>query len=206
MKKAILVTMTALALAALLPATASAQATGTMAVDVNLPEIVILYYYNSLTFNVDATSLVSRSGAISLGTPTFTTFTPPALVFSDPEVGGTLGDLSNVGVTLTNAWGVRALTSNGTVDVSFTGPGTLDNRDATDPTVLYSQMEVKDVTVNVTSGATDIATGTDTATINIPSPGLATATLGNLGFTLDMSDVSASGDYIGSFTIEASAP
>ncbi len=202
MKKAILVTMTALALAALLPATASAQATanGTMAVDINLPNLIILYYYSDVTVNIDATDLVNGTGGVDLGDVTGTGGLTADLGITNPTLDSPLSNLSDVTLTLENAWAVRSLSTTGNVSVS------LQSDQASLPGASGS-IGINDVTVIDADSNSVTSTGpTTAASISIQSPGLVNAAVGDFAMGLDLTSTRSSGTYGGTFTIVASAP
>lgn len=204
MRKAILVTLVALAVAALLPATASAQATatGTMALDIRLPNIVILYYYSNVRVDIAANDLFSgNENEVDVGAYGPGSGLSPDLAFTVPGVdSGGNPDLSNVALTLNNSWAVRALSTSGNVTVAFSADSA--SLSGGSGTIGIASVGIDSTNAGAPGSSSDpVATP---AQITFASPGLASYEMGDLLMGLDLSTAGSTGSYTGSFTITAS--
>lgn len=173
---------------------AQAQAIGQTAVSINFPDIVILNYFSDLTLNFTA-------GAITAETPVDEGSASPsadlaATASFDANVDGTTGGPtipSTVAVTISNAWAIRGISTDGDITVA----GTLDTASATSGTSTATASAL-----TVQSGALGPA-----ASISVPAPGFATRTRGDVVFSLDISGVTTAETHTGmQYTISASAP
>ncbi|MDX1735981.1 MAG: hypothetical protein R3228_16515 [Halioglobus sp.] len=150
-------------LAATLNSPASNAATGSVAVDIDFPPLVVLYYFPNIDITVDPDDLedallgntsnshLSSCTRGSAGSVTEleceTTADPQALSTSTGVAGGTItynADINSdttvstavdgtVSFSLENAWAVRALASGLTASVSLSGSGDFSN-EAISPT------------------------------------------------------------------------
>ena len=139
-------------LAALAHVPASHAATGTTAVDITFPPLVILYYFNNIDVTMDAAdleTLVLNGNATELagcasstgvganlecasttdpkaisgaGTITGTSISYSAAVEADAPAVNDLGSTA-ITVTLENAWAVRALATSLTASIAVSGTG-----------------------------------------------------------------------------------
>ena len=175
-----------------------AAVSGTTAVTVNAPDIIILHYYSALTLDFAA-----LNEALDEGTPTLGT---PALAANVSFAGGLTATVNStyetagvMTVTVTDAWGVRALTNLGNVTVT----GVLDTAAATNTaasTVTLGALEIGDSTsTTYNAGATGI---------QFVAPGMAKAGayIGDVRFTLDISGATLPGAHTGAqYTLTATA-
>ncbi len=151
------------ALAATLNSPASTAATGSVAVDITFPPLVVLYYYPNIDITVDPDDLedaiLSNASNAHLSSCTQgtsgsvtelqceTSADPTALSSATGVSGGTITYNANitgdptvstavdgtVSVSLENSWAVRALASGLTASVALSGSGDFSN-EAISPT------------------------------------------------------------------------
>ena len=159
---------------ALLPATSTQAATATTTVEINFPQILILYTFDQIDLAVDAAGLAD---AITTGTTACsgdycsdqgtsdlsgTLLNLDGADVLDADIGTGVGSLPGpVNITIQNAFGVRALGYSG-----------------------YSANAAKTGTANAAFGNPTVTTPGYT--------GLSLST-GNLSFTIDLSQLSGSG-------------
>jgi hypothetical protein len=140
MKKVLIALTAIVALVALTPSTASAQATGDVDVAITVNGIVILYYYDDVSINIPSSEMALILGLTgdSIADTTFGTvdaaYGGSALSVDPgtPPTGGNPTLPGTVPLTITNAWAVRGLmTTASSVDVTVStlvatldGPGT----------------------------------------------------------------------------------
>lgn len=165
-------------------AASAASVSGSTNFRVTMPEVLVLYHWDDahLTLTADNGTIsgvnVTDSTALTSTTKTMSdaTFTSAAAPFVKSD---------SIDITLENAWAVRSISS-GSVNLALTNPNaTLKN--------------VNDNTVTMTTSAAVLtttatgATNSGTATVGLPSKW--TPTLGNIEFTLDLSQATKAGDY-----------
>jgi len=197
MKKVLIALTAAVALVALIPSTASAQATGDVDVDITVNGIVILYYYDNISVNIPSAAMAQLMGASATSSIADTTwgggfavdaaYGAGALTVDDGAPTNSALTLPNaVPFTIQNAWAVRGLLAAGsTVTVSVTNP-----------VALLGGGAAGDIGVSATA-----CSGTCTGL----TPTLATPAVGDVGMTLDFTTVNTPGNFAAApaFTIEA---
>ena len=192
MKRLLIGVTLALALVAVLPRAASAQATGATDIDITLEGVIILHYFGEVDVTIDAAAMAAFLGigpdideGASGGTAT--------LVGTDFEVDlnivptDPVNDPASANLVLQNAWAVRALSTPGT-DVGVTGSVT------------------GNPLLHVGGGGESIDIGSATATpASFASPGLVSPQYGDVTLALDFTNATAAGTYNngGEYTLTA---
>jgi hypothetical protein len=186
--------------------TASAQATGTTDLTVSIPDLVILYYYDTVSVSIDAEALAALAGdtvfanpeldeilAVTGGTTSASALESSGDLTADLAISPTSTGLSNATLTLQNAWAVRGLSSfSYEAGIALGATPNLTNGG--------SVIGVSNPAINVGGGSYG------TSNVNVPVSGLGTPTNGNVQLTLDLSTVTLSGDHssTGTYTITVS--
>lgn len=142
MKKVLIALTAVLALVALTPSMASAQASGSVDVDITVNGIVILYYYDNISINIPSSQMAAILGATAAGgfgsgadsswiAPIDATGgSPTTLTVNNGAPANSATAVSAVALTIQNAWAVRGLAASGvTVDVTVP-PGFATTLDA----------------------------------------------------------------------------
>jgi len=192
MKKLFIGVGLALALVAVMPRAASAQATGATDIDITLEGIIILHYFGEVDVTIDSASMAAFLGigpafdeGASGGTATLvgTDFDVDLnIVPTDPN-----NDPASANLVLRNAWAVRALSTPGT-DVGVTG------------SVTGSPL------AHVGGGGESIDISSATASpASFASPGLVSPQYGDVTLALDFTNATAAGIYNngGEYTLTA---
>lgn len=175
---------------ALVAPTATAQATGNMNVSVDIPSLVILWYYGDVNVDISAADLAgvlvsgaSGNAAVNLGAaldqPAFT---------PDLAINPTLdGDPTSVGLELRNTWAVLSIGrgGGGGTEVSVT----LTNDTLTGP--VGNTLTLANVRAQSPSS------GGAGSTINFPPTGFTGRETGDVLVDLDLSQASVEGAYTG---------
>lgn len=173
--------------AALVPATARAQAVGATDVDINLPNIVVLHYFSNVDITINAATLEAFLGyganTVDEGTKAASNSFSPNVDISSSLTAPT-GDPSAANLVLSNAWAVRALGGAGSsIQIAIANTdNTLTN--ATGGSITVSA-------VGVQTGGGGFA-GTQT----FAPTGLSTPKVGDVRLTLNMASAVRSGDYL----------
>ena len=161
-------------------------ASGNTTLSVTLNELVILYYYDNISFEISAADLVKylESGAdandaiqeTSGGNDLGTVSLAAGEISGDVTMTPTISSLTDIEVTIDNAWAVRSIDADGALvaSVAVSAP-TLTNADGG------------------TIGLSITGSGTNDAT---PASGL-TLQAGDIVFNMDVSNADRSGDYTG---------
>lgn len=164
-------------------------ASGQTSVTVTFPEIVVLHYRSELTINFTGDSnlgIDESSASISV---------PLAPVNGDGTINASGTTSTSIAVEVQNMWAVRGITNNGEIEVSAqidTGTATATGGSE----VVMSSLLAKS---GLTSGGTIDVTSTGLAPAN--------AVYGGITFSLDISNVTETGDHTGmEYTITATAP
>mgnify|MGYP003572843446 CR=1 FL=1 len=176
-----------------------AAVSGTTAVAVQAPNIIILHYYNTLTLTfsdlneaVDEGTATPAAQALA-ATVTFAGgMTAAGLSNSTYEgLGGTMA------VTVTDAWAVRAIASAG-ANINVTG--VLDTANATLNTSTISLSNLQ-----VASGGACVAAATG-VTFTPPGMAKASARMGDVCFDMDISSATEAGLHTGAqYTLTATS-
>jgi hypothetical protein len=181
--------------------TASAQATasGQTTIGVDLPNIVVLHYFSSVTVDIDTTDLtaflnftgLTATNGINEGSATPTadnTFTADLAI--SPDAPGTSPTAAVL--TLQNAWAVRSISSGANTELAVVvDTATMSNGG--------DSIAISAATVDSTNNA-----GVAAATIEFPTPGLVNPETGEVALTLDLTNATTSGPYTGGqFTLTA---
>ena len=125
MKKLLIGVGLALALIAMMPRAASAQATGATDIDITLEGIIVLHYFSAVQVTIDSADMATFLGigpAVDEGSSGGTA----TLVGTDFDIDlnivptDPVNDPTSANLVLRNAWAVRALSAPGT-DIGVTG-------------------------------------------------------------------------------------
>jgi hypothetical protein len=175
---------------------AQAQAVGDTDISIDFPNIIILYYIDTLTLTFDAGTITAES-AVDEGPAADTAGIDDVTATFDLGVDGTTGTTNplpaSVPVLLQNAWAVRGITDSGDIDIDIT----IASADAVNGSSTATMSAA-----TVTGGGIGPSAG-----ITIPSPGFGTPTIGDVNFSLDVSGVTTAQTHTGmTYTITASAP
>jgi hypothetical protein len=161
-------------------------ASGTTTLSVTLNELVILYYYDDISFEISAADLVDyleptvdgndaieeTAGGNDLGVVSLAA----GAISDDATMTPTVATLTDIEVTIANAWAVRSIDADGALVAAVTVFGaTLTNAGGG------------------TIGLSVTGSGTNDAT---PTSGLTLQT-GDIVFDMDMSSADRSGAYTG---------
>jgi hypothetical protein len=161
-------------------------ASGTTTLSVTLNELVILYYYDNISFEISAADLVKylepgadandaieeTAGGNDLGTVSLAS----GEISGDVTMTPTIATLTEIEVTIANAWAVRSIDADGALVAAVTVSGaTLTNPGG------------GTIGLSITGSGTN-----DTA----PTSGLTLQT-GDIVFNMDVSNADRSGDYTG---------
>lgn len=213
MKKLVTICAVALAITFVGAGTASAQVTGTTDIDIDFPNLLVLYYYDAIQVNIDAATLADVLGAtVDTSAGDLTTVQETLGAAINASVGGTdlealanvtgdltTGNLSSIQLDLLGVWGLRGLTGTASVQVNPTTNTALVNG--------TSQIDVSAPQIRLSGAGGWTGAGTD---ISVTTSGLGTLQRGDVQLTLDMSGVTASGNHTsttdGTFVITASRP
>lgn len=173
---------------ALIPSAAYAQTSGATDVTISLPDMVILHYFSAVNVTVDADSLEGHLAYTdgdtvdeTTGTGTTTSLTTDLAITPTAATG----DPSEVNLVLQNAWAVRALGgADSSIEISIANTtSTLTNTNG-------GSLSVSAAGVQVDGG------GFDTTKTFVPT-GLVTPKKGDVQLTLDLTNSTRSGDYVG---------
>jgi len=167
-------------------------ASGQTSVSFNFPNIVILHYISSVTFDVPAAAL--GNGAIDEGSGgTLNSFSSPT-ISGNANVGVTISTaLNGYKGTINNAWAVRGITASGNIQMQIA----VGTQTATNGT---STVTISNLTMSSGSNSG--------AQFNIAAPGFAasSAVYGNVHMDLDFSQVTTTGSHTGAtYTVTATA-
>lgn len=170
--------------AALMSAPAHAAVTGTTDFRVTMPEVLVLYHWDDahLTFSNFEKSQgdeTTRSLTDDLGKADYD-ITGSNLDTTAPNFGS---GSNTVNVSLKNAWAVRSI-ANSTVDLTLA----IDNNTLKNVADNSATMTVSNAQLASTG-----MTGSDSATVTMPSQW--TATTGDINFQLDLSNATKPGQY-----------
>lgn len=184
MKKLLTTSLLLAGLAA--PLHSATAATGLTDVSVNLPNIIILHYLDSvaLTFTATADTAILETDVTGSGALGALTVAGGLTTGSLTAAGVDAIDLSAIPVTITNAYAVRGLSATGEASVS----NAITTTDATKggSTVTLSNP------------------GVSAGTITLGGLGRPNAVFGNVTFDVDLSAATESGNHTGAqYTITA---
>ncbi len=195
-KTSALIGLIALMMISLAPSTLMAQASGNTSVDITLPNIVILHYFSSVSLTVDQIALenflTGGGNSIDEGAVGPIPLTGSPLTGNLAIVPSALtGDPSSVGVTLQNAWAIRSIGTSGNNTTVAIAAGATSLTAGTGETLDLSAFQVSNG-------------GAPAASISFPHPGLVNPELGDVLFTMDLTNATVSGNYSGGdYTITA---
>ena len=180
-----------------------AQAIGSTDIDITLPDIVILHYFGSVSVEITPANMAAFLGLASAVQETVIV-TPLEGFDVNLQMSPTAptGSLDAAVLTLRNAWPVRSLSVGAGNNVGTTSLNIGIDNDTLVHATLGAGTEIilDSATVNANGG------GAGTS-ITFDSPGLFNPQLGDVQLTLDMSDATAAGTYLGGvFTLEATIP
>lgn len=182
--------------------TARAQsASGDTSFTINVPKVVVLHFFQSLTVDVGTAALAQLANSTNGTAPNYNDYDQGAGGSVTASVNGTLleanasltasglnSDLSTVELHINNAWAVRALGS--TVTMTFTAPTLAQGGES----ITVSNGKIGDGTVLGTYGVGSKS--------GIAAQGMGTPITGGVAMTLDLSDV-GDGAYNGTWTVAA---
>lgn len=167
-------------------------ATGTTAMTMDFPNIVILYYPSQLDLVFSAPTGAGID-TVDVGAVNVSTNLGAAPTFN-AAISATGGSLPTTTMTVTvdNVWAVRGISSTGTFDLSIT-LDTATNSAPAGSTVTLSNLQLK-------AGA---STG---ANLTVPNLGFGTPMVGGIVFDADLTGLTQSGQHSGyQYTITAVA-
>jgi hypothetical protein len=171
-----------------------AQAVGDTDISIDFPNIVILHYVDTLTLTFDAGTITAES-VVDEGpsTPTAAGIDDATATFDLGVTGTGANPLpASVPVLLQNAWAVRGISTTGTIDVDIS----IQSADAVNGSSTATMSAA-----TVTGGGQGPA-----ASITIPAPGFVTPTIGDVDFSLDVSNITTAATHTGMiYRIEAMA-
>jgi hypothetical protein len=161
---------------------------------VNVPEVMILHYYDTLTLDFSAAGETINQGGkdfdISWQGGTY----DGGLTESNSALkAGAIASGDKVDITLQNAWAIRGFSNNGKASVSITSTAPRLNKDN------KSYIGLDKFFVGYKGGTTG-------SSVVVPLRGLSAskATSGDVGMTLNFAETTLSGRHSGgSFTLEA---
>ncbi|NKB89656.1 MAG: hypothetical protein GKS06_15675 [Acidobacteria bacterium] len=182
---------------------AAQSASGATAFSISFPNVVVLHYWSQLNMAIstnDLTSLLigNTSGDSDEGTA------PASGTISITDNSGTLEadanisyssatDVSDITLHIQNAWAVRAVGGSGEeVQMSFTA----SSSSLSGPT--GNSIDVNNYFVGASGGSAP-----SSSTYNFTPPGLVNPEVGDIALELDMTDAEESGNYTGSWTLQA---
>jgi hypothetical protein len=153
-------------------------ATGSTDVTINFPNIVILYYPDTLLLTFTASDITDNSAtpidSAALG----------ATAGFDANITSAGTPVTDVAVTISNAYAIRGISSSGAFTVS--GSFTSDTASNGGSDAVGSNLAVSDAA---------------------PSASFATPEVGDITFDLDIQDVTTSGNHTGmTYSITVTAP
>ena len=171
---------------------AQAQAMGSTAISINFPNIVILNYFSDLTLNFTGGVISDADSDEGSASPSADLDTTASF---DANVDGSTGGPTipgTVAVTISNAWAIRGISTDGTITVAAAWDNDTASNGSSD----------------AVGGALTVETGAlSGASIDVPAPGFSTPTKGDVVFDLDISGVTTAQTHTGmQYTITASAP
>jgi hypothetical protein len=173
---------------------ARAQATGDTDISIDFPNIVILYFIDTLTLTFDAGTITPES-TVDEGpsSPVAAGIDDATATFDLGVTGAGVNPLpASVPVLLENAWAVRGISTTGTIDVDIS----IQNATATNGSSTATMSSP-----TVTGGGQG-----PSASITIPAPGFGTPTVGDVNFSLDVSNITTAQTHTGMiYRIEAMA-
>ncbi len=180
----------------------AAAVDATSDLEVGIPDVIYLKTFSKFVCNFPAAALTTSpnvsvgtlagiatidntgTGTVAVGSIS-KSFTPSQFTSSPYTVGSQSCDTKNAFAV----WGTGG--SNGNIEVAVAENSTTTNTGTgpgTGNTLLLTA-------VNVSKGTDALATATTTG--NLPAPGLATPTTGNIRLTFDLTDAKRSGTYTG---------
>jgi hypothetical protein len=186
--------------AALLASPAAHAVTATTTVQVTFPQVLILYSYDQIALDVTAATLATQlgvSGATCTSGSYCVEFAAPTSTLNwdmtnpvDANIAGgaaALPTLSAVGVSISNAWGVRSVAAGGGLTASVTGPASLVGP------LGSSNLPVSLVGTNNTAPTRGMGV-------------LNASRTGSINFTLNANGLDTAGAYSGDFVVEVVSP
>lgn len=195
MKKLLL----SVAILSLVTTSNAASVSGNVQFSVDVPEIIVLYHWNTATLNLTANSGIHKPNGSGTGTGDITVGTynvSGTLNTDDPLKKLGPGQDGKILVKLVESWGVRSIAKFNpqlTLGESTTGSYTLKN--SNNKTLTISDAVLKCTTASTATGANcpglTSPTGLDVVRL---APGWAPKT-GNIEFTLDLSNLEEAGVY-----------
>jgi hypothetical protein len=216
MKKALTIALVAAVVAIAGAGTASAQATGTTDIDIDFPNLLVLYYYDAIQVDINATDVLTLIGA----TPTSIVGDVAAIEQSGSAItasaGGTdleatlevvddslgLGGLNSVQLDLLGVWGVRSLSGTARLQVAPTanttllGPGGVSAIGVSAP-----QIRLQSAGPDWTAASTNL---------EFTTLGLGSLQRGDIQLTLNLTGVTVGGLHSsgadGTYVVSASRP
>jgi hypothetical protein len=179
-----------------------AQSTGTTNIDIVLPQIVVLHYFNKVTLSISSAELATYlnltedqgdKATISVTSGGVGTFSANLAI----NPGDPPGSVTIATLTLQNAWAVRAIGGGNNTQLAISVP--LAGNTLTHASVPEAQIGLDGA--SVTDGANS------GVSIQFVSPGMQTPQTGDIALTLDMSAATEAGTYEGGqVTLTASNP
>jgi len=170
------------------------SATGATSFSITFPQIVILHYWQQLDMDVNAGAvedyIMGASYAGETPAQTGVTISESGGVFSgDAAVTqSTANAPGTVSVRVNNAWAVRAI-GNGTANNTTVAATSIGNMTKGSDTMTTSNFQVAE------------SSGTLAGTAVFNQPGLSTPTLGDVGFDMDLTELTESGQWSGTWTV-----
>lgn len=171
----------------------AASVSGDVKFSVDIPEIIVLYHWDTARLNLTGGSAATadtrpHTGSAVLGTGPYNVTTNPISTF--PAATSTTG-FGQINVKLVNSWGVRSIAANNP-KLTLTAPGsTLTRNGGTETLNILNTAADKPVLRCTTGAHCATGNGTDIATI---VKGWAVKT-GDIEFKLDLSNIAAAGVY-----------
>jgi hypothetical protein len=160
---------------------------------VNVPEVMILHYYDTLTLDFSAAGETINQGGKDFDISwQGGTYDGGLTDKSSALKAGTIASGDKVAITLQNAWAIRGFSNNGKASVSITSTAPKLNKD----NKSYIGLDNFYVAYNGAKGSS----------VEAPLRGLSAskATSGDVGITLNFAETTLSGQHKGgSFTLEA---
>jgi hypothetical protein len=181
------------------PVSGTQAATGQTDIDISLSPIVVLHYYSSVSVTLNGTDLLAQTfvndeQAVLSGGGTLASGSGDLTVnLGMSPAGPTGGGLDAIPMVLQDAWAVRAISSAGN-DVQL--EIVLDNDTLTGP-------DGSEITMDNAAVSDGAATG---GTIVFPPQGLFRPVVGDVSFTLDVTNAARAGNYSGGvYTLTATS-
>lgn len=170
------------------------SASGQTALNVKVPEMLILHYFNKVDLSLSASDL---TGLIGTELPSGDEGATTASGFSvDLEITPTdySSQFTAAVLTLKNAWAVRAINKSGAANTSL-------KIEVTGATVALADSTAD---IDITDGKVSTQGVTGASAIDFAAPGFSNPTKGDVILTLDLSNATVAGDYTGAtFTLTA---